>query len=80
MLMQPSCILYVGIRLNGVTFIVMDNNSVSIDLTLYLNPTRVYELVAGDYIEAMLYHANGVATDTPVLGNYSPEFEMQRIG
>lgn len=45
----------------------------------HLNCTTVYYLSASDYVEAQVYQDSGGNLDIEQVGNYSPEFMMQRI-
>jgi len=42
--------------------------------------TTIYDLNVGDYIELQVNQNTGADLDVVAVGNYSPEFMMQRIG
>jgi hypothetical protein len=71
-----------GIRLNGATFIVED---MRMAVTTALISTGIhiateYELVKGDYVEALVQHTAGAALNILSIGNYTPEFGMRLVG
>jgi len=68
---------------------ILLNNTTNIGEQGFLNATAayycrvgcsaIYNLVATDYIELVAFQDSGGALNVLSLGNYSPEFRMQRI-
>lgn len=70
---------FVGIRLNGSTFIAADlRQAVNGDATVLSVPAK-WQMVGGDYVEVRAYQNSGGNLDVTSTGNYSPEFEMARL-
>jgi hypothetical protein len=74
------------LMLNGATDIAGSGpaasayaNSIGLD-DVHFNITTLYELVAGDYVEARIFHDAGAGRNVDSLGNWSPEFSALRIG
>lgn len=64
------------LRLNGTTFISrVGDVSTSANLSA-LETSTIYQLTAGDYIEAIVYQDSGGALNVSATANYSPEFAM----
>lgn len=68
------------IRLNGATFIATDTRTATAggnatDVTLGAQ----YQMVAGDYVELVVFQDSGGALNVTSAGNLSPEFWMHRV-
>lgn len=70
------------IRLNGATLLVAVNSGVAGGTTIATvhNPTTLYQLAVGDYVELVAYQDTGGALNVNVFGNFSPEFAMHLLG
>lgn len=68
------------LRLNGTTFIALDERPTVNGNALRLTITTVYQLAVNDYVEALAYQTSGGALNTDQGGNYSPEFMLARLG
>lgn len=69
------------IRLNGATFLEPDSKAnlgagAAVDFTV----TTAYQLVAGDYVELIVFQDSGGNLNVTAAGNLSPEFWMHRVG
>jgi hypothetical protein len=64
------------LRLNGSTLFGEDfETSASASAGTRLETQALYNVAAGDYVEAIAYQDSGGALNVLALGNYSPEFE-----
>lgn len=70
---------FLGLRLNGTTLIGQIVHAPSTGST-ELSISTVYDLAAADYIEVKTYQDSGGNLDIQAVGNYSPEFGMDRLG
>lgn len=70
----------VAILLNGVTTLARLNIDPRADGFCDQTVTTIYDLALADYLELSVYHFSGAPLNVAVIGNYSPEFMMQRIG
>lgn len=70
----------VYIHLDGATRIAAIFQEASANNPIWQCVSTIYDLAVGQYVEVAVLHTAGVALDILVLGNYSPEFQMQRIG
>lgn len=71
----------VQIRVNGATNIAMQTaipGAGSNDTSLSV--ATIYDLAVNDYVEVMVVQNSGGALSVRYLGNYSPEFSMNRVG
>lgn len=68
------------VRLNGSTVIGTQlMPAVSGDSTV-VSVSTLYQLTAGDYVEAQAYQTSGGNLNVEASGNFSPEFWMVRLG
>jgi hypothetical protein len=69
------------VRLNGTTELAHVRQSAvgGTDITI-LNVSTTYDLAATDYVELLAYQTSGGSLNVTVLGNFSPEFMMHRLG
>ncbi len=66
----------IGIRLNGATYIVVNDEMGSASanaLTIIQAVTTEYVFAAADYVELVAYQSSGGALNAENAGNYSPE-------
>ena len=71
----------IAIRLNGATFIAKDRRQASTTAgELTLSISTEYDLIAGDYVELVVFQNSGGALNISAAGNYSPEFSISFIG
>lgn len=74
----------IAIRLNGTTYIgihshpAVANNAT--DNATYQSVSTIYDLSVGNYVELVVEQISGGALNVVSSGNFSPEFEMNRIG
>lgn len=67
------------IKLNGTTYIAVDNKpAVNGDNTQFSVPFS-YDLVVGDFVTVEVFQSSGGSLNVNASGNYSPEFMMHRI-
>jgi hypothetical protein len=70
----------VAIRLNGATYIVVDQRpSAGAAANTAISIATSYYLAAGDYAELMVYQNSGGALNVATAANYSPEFTITRV-
>jgi hypothetical protein len=70
---------YISIKLNGTTgisFHLIDASTISDFMAI----ATIYELAVDEYVELICLQNSGGALNVLTVGNYSPEFAMQRIG
>jgi hypothetical protein len=65
------------IRLNGATFIAIENYSID---RRVLTINTLYQLAVNDYVELCVVQGTGGAINVTSAGNYTPEFMMVRVG
>ena len=71
----------VGLRLNGTTFLSLQRSpSAGASVTALLSVATMYALAATDYVEVIVSQDSGGALNVLAGGNYSPEFQMSRLG
>lgn len=65
---------------NGTTAIadIIQDANASFATTMSLSTT--YELAVNDYVEVRVYQNSGGALNVSAVGNYSPEFMMEKVG
>lgn len=68
-----------GLRLNGTTFIAINNKTPLGGIADRMTIDSIYEFVSGDYVELIVYQDSGVALNIVAAGNYSPEFYCARV-
>lgn len=67
------------IRLNGTTFLASDGFIAASEGASYLNTSTHFDLVIGDYLEALGFQTSGAALNITADPNHSPEFGMVRV-
>ena len=71
---------FVGIRLNGSTYIANDRRAAVANEGVVVAIATVYQLAAGDYVELRAAQTSGGNLDVVAVDNNSPEFAMVRVG
>lgn len=74
----------IGIKLNGVTYIGLQQAMFGAGFTSHPSVSTQYYLSdngagANDYVEIFVYQDSGVPLNARTLANYSPEFRMVRV-
>ncbi len=70
----------VYVRLNGSSYIAVDKRAAISGDATQMSIAVMYPLVAGDYVELVVYQNAGGALNVDAASAYSPEFGMARIG
>ena len=70
---------YVLVELNGSTTIVQQAKGAYTDV-MFMSVTTAYDLEVGDYVTLKVFQNSGGSKNIQAIGNYAPEFSMQRIG
>lgn len=70
---------FAGIRLNGTTYIALDQKPVDSAGAWIASLSTVYEMALIDYIELVVFQNSGGALNVNASGNYSPELAMWRL-
>ena len=69
-----------SIRLNGTTYIAANKSDACSSGRTSVSVNTIYILAVDDYVELMALQNRGGALNVEVVGNFSPEFSIQRIG
>jgi hypothetical protein len=70
-----------ALKLNGATYLAyQETNALAGSLATILSVGTQYLLAVNDYIELEATQNSGSALNVEVIGNYSPEFSMTRLG
>lgn len=70
----------VSIRLNGATFIVLDNRMAVNGDDTEIALATIYQFAAGDYVEVGANQTSGGALNIRAVSNFGPEFYAVRLG
>lgn len=68
------------VRLNGSTYVLDDTRVPVTGNRTIATISGIYQLAAGDYIEAVVYQTSTVALNIEAVGNRTPEFGMTYLG
>lgn len=71
---------YLAIQLNGATVIASSKISAVSGDNTDQNVSTFYSMNSGDYVRAIAYQTSGGNLNILSVGNYSPEFMIQKIG
>lgn len=69
---------YLGIRLNGATFLRLTQENAVNDLGQVIS--TVYKFAATNYVELVAFQNSGATRTIVAAGNYSPEFSATWVG
>lgn len=65
------------LRVNGTTYIAVQETAPTANVLPGLNPTADYTLAAGDYVELVAYQDSGGALNVVAQPSYSPEISAE---
>ena len=68
------------IYLNGATYIAGQSAPFTTGGWVYITVGTEYDLADGDFVQLVAGQDSGVPVNVLSLGNYSPEFRMERVG